>query len=243
MIQQSFILCAGKATRLYPITLEKPKCLLPVIDEQVVLDLIIDWLEKQGIRRHICNTFWKKELIREFVTNSGKNIFISEELDILGTFGGLVNALEYMDEKICVVYGDVVTNFNLQFLIDQHEETKADVTVLSGRSATPWTGGMLICDENNKITSIVEKPKKEECSSNLINAGIIIINKNIIEKYKNYNYFDIARDFLPEVIKDNFKVYQKEIGQDYYFIDMGTFESYEKLKRIIYDHHKNSFKN
>jgi len=102
LINQSFILCAGKATRLYPITLNSPKCLLLVDDKNTVLDLIIDWLEKHEIKKHICNAFWKKELIVEFVKNSTKNILVSEEEDILGTFGGIVNAIDFLDDQICV---------------------------------------------------------------------------------------------------------------------------------------------
>lgn len=243
MIGQSFILCAGKATRLYPVTLEKPKCLLSVDDNNTVLDLIINWLEAYGIKTHICNAFWKKELLKEFVINSNKNILISEEENILGTFGGLVNALDLLEDKICVVYGDVVTNANLNLLCEQHERTNADITVLSGRSETPWTGGVLFCSDDRRVLSVVEKPNKENCTSNLINAGVIVLNKNVIERYKDNGFFDIAKDFLPRCIFDNLNVYHQEIGENYYFIDMGTFESYEKLKRITHDYNKNSIKN
>ena len=243
MINQSFILCAGKATRLYPITLDSPKCLLLVDDKNTVLDLIIDWLEKHEIKKHICNAFWKKELIVEFVKNSTKNILVSEEEDILGTFGGIVNAIDFLDNQICVVYGDVVTNANLKQLFEQHEKTNADITILSGKSETPWTGGVLFCDNKNRVQKIIEKPSKEECTSNLINAGIIIINKNVIEKYKNDNLFDIAKDFLPRCIEDKIKVYHQEIGDDDYFIDMGTFVNYEKLKKLFYDYNQNSSTN
>ena len=242
MITQSFILCAGKATRLYPITLDKPKCLLSVDEKNNVLEIIIKWLESYSISRHVCNAFWKKELIKEFVTNSKKNIIISEEENILGTFGGLVKAINYLDDKVCVVYGDVVTNANLELLFKQHEDTKADITILSGRSKTPWAGGVLFCEEN-KVKKIIEKPNREECTSDLINAGIMVINKSAIERYINKNFFDIAKDFIPQCIEDNLNVYHQEIDSNNYFIDMGTFENYEKLKDLIHDNNTNSIKN
>ena len=116
MIQQSFILCAGKATRLYPITLDYPKCLLP-IGNKTVLDLIINWLESQNVYKHICNTFWQSQKIKYHVSNMKKDITIIEEKELLGTFGGIVNALPFLDDIFLVVYGDTIINCELKNII------------------------------------------------------------------------------------------------------------------------------
>ena len=242
MIQQSFILCAGKATRLYPITLDYPKCLLPIGDK-TVLDLIINWLESQNVYKHICNTFWQSQKIKYHVSNIKKDITIIEEKELLGTFGGIVNALPFLDDIFLVVYGDTIINCELKNIIQFHLEKLADVTMVSANSDTPWTGGVIQADSGGKVIDIVEKPDSDKCLSNLVNAGVIVFNKKIIEKYKTNNFFDIAKDFLPMAIKDQHEIFTYNISPEGSFIDMGTFDNYNKLKEMYNDNYKNTVEN
>ena len=242
LISQSFILCAGKATRLYPLTLDRPKCLLP-IGTRNVLQIIIQYLESYGISKHICNAYWQKHLIKEFVTNYNKNIFISDEESILGTFGGIVHALPYLEEQFVVVYGDTITNFNLSKLFDFHKKNKSDITILSGRTQTPRAGGLIFADNMGRVERIIEKPEEKECVSNLINAGIIVVNKKAVEKYTDHGFFDIGKNWLPTCINDKLSVFHLEIEKDDYFIDMGTFENYNKLQDLLNVNYENTIKN
>lgn len=242
MIYQSFILCAGKATRLYPLTLDQPKCLLP-LGQKNVLQIIIEYLEKYRITKHICNAYWQKQLINEFVANYKKNIFISYEESILGTFGGIVHALPYLEERFIIAYGDTITNFDLYKLIDFHIKNKSDITILSGRTQTPQAGGLIFADGNSRVRKIIEKPNETECVSNLVNAGTIIVERKSIEKYKQSGFFDIGKDWLPACINDDLSVFHLEIGEGDYFIDMGTFENYKKLQDLFNVNNKSAIKN
>ena len=150
MINQSFILCAGKATRLYPLTLDKPKCLLN-INNKCVLDLIIKWLNYYNINNIICNAHWKKEMIIDHINYLKKNISIQVETEILGTCGAINQSIDLLDNDFIIVYGDMVIDLNLNRIINKYHETKADLMIVSRRTETPWECGVLYSDKYNRI--------------------------------------------------------------------------------------------
>jgi len=234
MINQAFILCAGKATRLYPLTLEKPKCLLN-IDNRCVLDIILEWLTLHGLNRFICNAYWKKDLIKNYAQNSKFNLDISEESDILGTCGGILNAIDMMEDNFIVVYGDTVSNVDLTRVISKYYQTNADMLIVSRTSDTPWDCGVIESDSNGKVLSIIEKPQKDSIKSNLVNGGILICKKSIF----NQDFFDISTDMIPHLLQNDYNIYHEQITDDEILIDMGTFKNYE-LARELYDNNQNT---
>jgi hypothetical protein len=237
MIDQAFILCAGKATRLYPLTLDRPKCLLS-IGETCILDSICSWLKKYGVQKYICNAFWKKDLIKAYAEKSDYNIVVKEESEILGTCGGVVNCLDLLDDDFIIVYGDMVIDIDLNRILNTYYEKTPDMLIVSRRTDEPWQCGVIYADENNKILKIVEKPDKESVDTDLINGGVLICNKRI---FKN-GFFDISKDLIPYLLENNYNVYHEEILNNEVLIDMGTFKNYE-LAKEIYDHNKNTDEN
>lgn len=230
-VKQAFVLCAGNGTRLYPLTKIIPKCLVKVKGISV-LTYIHEHLSKFGINNLICNIGSLKEELQLYVKENNRNIHLSHETTPLGTAGGILNALELMDDDFIVYYGDVVTNVDINRLLHLYEEKQADAALFIHQSNEPSTGGLVEFDESFKVKNIIEKPTSVE-SHNFINSGILIIKKSSIQKYKKEDYFDLAGNLLPQMLKDNKKIYALPINDGEYVFDMGTFERLEKTTKYF----------
>lgn len=237
-VDTAFILCAGEGTRLSHLTADKPKCLVDISGKSV-LQRIISWLKKFNVEKFVCNTFYKKEVFRDYVGGLRENIFVSVEDELLGTFAGIAANQEFMENTFLIIYGDVLTNYDLHKLFKFHEANQSDCTIVSYPSCTPWTGGVIESDFNGRIVKITEKPNKNECKTNLINSGIILCNPEIAKRFCTNNIKDVAADFLPAVINNGLRVFHTQISHDEFVIDMGTLENYE-LAKAKYDSDKNS---
>ena len=138
-----------------------------------------------------------------------------------------------MNDDFIVYYGDVIANVDINRLIDFYKEKQADAALFIHQSNEPSTGGLVEFDESFKVINIIEKPKSGFEISNFINSGILIIQKSSIQGYKKEDYFDLAGNLLPQMLKDNKKIYALPISDDEYVFDMGTFERLEKTTKYF----------
>ena len=140
---KAMILAAGLGTRLRPWTLTHPKALVP-IDGRPMLERVLTKLKAEGITDVVINAHHFSEQIIEFISNHdfGINIVISDESDrLLDTGGGIANAsssLKLLDGDSILIYNvDILSNANLKALIEEHNNNKNDITLLtSNRDST-----------------------------------------------------------------------------------------------------------
>jgi len=102
-INQAFILAAGYGTRMRPITYEIPKPMVPV-NSKSIISRTMDSLIAHGVEIIIINAFYKKELLSQHIKEYSaqhRNIEIKiiEEHELLETGGGIINAMQYLDNK------------------------------------------------------------------------------------------------------------------------------------------------
>lgn len=104
-INSAFILAAGLGTRLRPLTLSKPKPLLPV-QGQPIIDRLVKQLQALGIEKLYVNAHYLGEQIIEHFT--GTDVTVIYEPELLETGGGVANALRYIkDDAILIVNSDI----------------------------------------------------------------------------------------------------------------------------------------
>jgi mannose-1-phosphate guanylyltransferase len=131
-ITQAFVLAAGLGTRLRPLTDELPKPLIPIFQKPLVT-FALDHLIGVGVSRFIINTHRHPELFQDlFVTHeyAGFPVTLIHEPDLLETGGGIKNAESHLGKEPFLTYsGDVLTDVNLQPLIDEHFRRENDVTL------------------------------------------------------------------------------------------------------------------
>ena len=131
-ISQAFVLAAGLGTRLRPLTDESPKPLIPIFQKPLIT-FALDHLISTEVNRFVINTHRHRELFQNFFASNeyaGFPVSVVHEPDLLETGGGIKNAEGQLGGDPFLTYsGDILTDINLQPLIDEHFRRGNDVTL------------------------------------------------------------------------------------------------------------------
>lgn len=184
---RALILAAGKGTRLNPLTVTRPKHLLPIAGKPLLartLKILSDiGLKDIGIVVH-----YYADKIRNIFGNGdeyGVSIkYIYQEL-LNGTGGAIEVAEDFLKRSNClVVYGDVTLDkITLKKFIEFFKMEQPDALILGVRVSNPEEFGVLIT-KGNSLVDILEKPKGIKVKSNLINAGVYLLKPKVLKVLK-----------------------------------------------------------
>lgn len=239
---KSIILAAGRGERLGSITDKLPKPMIPINDKPV-LEYIIRLCKKHSIDDIAINTSYLPEQITTYFGNGeklGVNLRYSFEPELLGTSGALNNFRDFLTEPFFVIYGDVVTDLNLQELNEFHKEKSAIATLniyrekIIDKKTEP---GWVVLGKKGKIDEIIEKPSGKEStrlskiskSNKFFNSGIYLLEPEVL-KLIPPGYSDFARDILPQIVKSR-RAYG--FTSDCYLKEVGQTERYLRAKSDI----------
>jgi len=209
---KAIILAGGLGTRLRPLTLEKPKPLLPIKSKPLIEWSILN-LKKYGIKEIILSIGYKSEMIIDYFKDGSKlgvNLEYNIEEELLGTGGAvkyIINKFN-INEPFILVWGDNLANFNYQELINIFNEKNADLVMALTKREDVENWGVAILNET-KIIDFIEKPKKEEAPSNLINAGAFVIHPRILDILPE-GVSNIERECFQKISSEEGKVYSQE---------------------------------
>lgn len=176
-MMQAVILCAGKSTRTYPLTVEKPKVLLKVMNK-TLLEHNLDQLDG-FVKEVILIIGFKGEMIKRFIKNKYKKINIKYvvQKEQLGTGHALMQAKDLIKDRFIVLMGD-----DLYSKEDIKNCLKHNHCILAKEVKDTEKWGILSL-KNNFLEKIDEKPKN--AASNLANNGLYVLNKEIFDILKN----------------------------------------------------------
>ncbi|HDD46447.1 MAG TPA: nucleotidyltransferase family protein, partial [Candidatus Aenigmarchaeota archaeon] len=224
-IKTAVILAGGKGTRLRPITYEIPKPLVPVHGKPVVAH-IFDLLKKYGIVDVILSIGYLKEKIKNEIGDGSKfgvKVRYIEEEEPLGTGGPLRLAKDILKSAFIVSNGDELKDINIMDMYEVHKRNNALVTIALKTVEDPSAYGVAKL-EGERIMEFVEKPKKEEAPSNLINAGFYIMEPKVIDMIPEGNV-SLERDIFPKIAEMG-KLYGYPFSGQWF--DTGNIERYER---------------
>lgn len=177
----AIILAGGIGERLRPLTDTTPKPLLPIRGKPI-LQYAIENLKKYNITHIILAVSHHADKIKDYFKDGselGVKITYSLEETPLGTGGAVKQASSDIKEPFILAWGDNLMDINWDEMIKSHQKNQAQLTIaLTPREDVENFGAALL--EGEKIIKFVEKPKREEAPSNLINAGAFIINPTIL---------------------------------------------------------------
>ncbi len=220
---KAVILAGGFGTRLRPISSTRPKPMVPVLGKPN-LQYILERLEKvPEVDEIILSVHYMRGEIREFIDEKmadyPKTIkFVNDPMP-LETGGALKNVEKYVNEDFLVVYGDVFTNFDYRELIKAHEANEALITVAVTKVYDPERYGVVETEEDGKVVHFEEKPKRPK--TNLVDAGIYIVSKKVLEGIPENKEVYFEREVLPKYVSTG-EVYAYKIPREYYWVDLGT---------------------
>lgn len=228
---KAVILVGGEGTRLRPLTNNTVKAMVPVLNKPFIW-YVIEHLIKHNVDTIILAMGYKPDSIRNyFNVNSipGTTLVYSEEPEPLGTAGAVKYAHEHLtnNEPFFVLNGDIFTDINLTEMLQVHRERHAKVTISLTPVDDPTRFGVVETDAQKRVKRFVEKPRKEEITTNLINAGVYILEPDVLDCIPYRQWFMFERDVFPQLIEKEEPVYGYPTHT--YWIDMGTPDKYIQL--------------
>ncbi len=228
---KAMILAAGEGTRLRPLTLERPKPMLP-IGGKPLLEHSIELLKQHGITEMAINLHYKPEVVMDYFSHGqrfGVEITYSVEDPILGTAGAVKKLQDYFNDTFLVIYGDLLTNMDITSLVEYHQIKEGMVTVALYRVENPSACGIVELSVEGRIRRFVEKPPPEEVFTDLANAGVYVVESEVLDYIPPETFYDFGQDLFPVMLEKGVPIYGYPI--DDYLIDIGTLEKYERAQR------------
>jgi len=180
-VKTAVILAAGKGERLQPFTYTKPKPLIPILNKPFI-SYILNTLLAYDFRKIIVVVNYLKEKIIDHINrNYGSKVnieFIYQE-KTLGTGHAVKTLKNIVNERFLLVYGDVYVERKVVKKILAEAESFENV-LIGVPVNNPWDYGVLIV-KNGFLEGIVEKPEQGKEPSNIINAGIYVLDTEIFD--------------------------------------------------------------
>ena len=202
-VDQAVIMVGGMGTRLKPLTETCPKPILPVLDKPCLMYLIEN-IVSAGINDIILACGYRYPQLAETIgdgSDIGANITYSFEDEPLGTAGAIKKIEDRLGDTFVAANGDVFSQINVSEEIDEHFSSKASVTISLTEVNNPCEYGIARVGEGGRISEFKEKPKPEEVFSNLINAGIYVLEKSILDLVPDEGQYDLSKELIPKLMK------------------------------------------
>ncbi|HET7558929.1 MAG TPA: nucleotidyltransferase family protein, partial [Limnochordia bacterium] len=221
------VMAGGRGTRLWPLTAEQPKPLVPIANRPV-LSHVFDLLQRHELGRAALTLGYKGERIAELCGNGsdwGLRLQFAYEREPLGTAGGVLNAARTLglEGPILVISGDALTDMDLGALIRFHQASGALATMALAEVADPHRYGVVETRAGGRIARFVEKPQGE-VRTNTVNTGIYVLEPEILSHIPGEGAYDFGRDLFPALLAAGAPLYGWRNGA--YWCDVGTLGSY-----------------
>lgn len=198
------IMCGGEGTRLRPLTFERPKPCIPIVNTPSIIHLV-DHLANLGFTDIVVTLGYKGDDIQNTLGDGslfGAEITYVRDPVKLGTAGSVKNAEEYLnDSPFLVVGGDHITDIDLLQFYREHLRGDATVSIGLISIDEPSEYGIAEIDVNYEIKRFTEKPSPGQIFSNLASTGIYVCNPEIFAHIPENTKFDFAKDLFPVLME------------------------------------------
>jgi mannose-1-phosphate guanylyltransferase len=222
---QAIILVGGEGTRLRPVTSRVPKPVAPVVERPFVA-YILDDLARHGVERAIFSTGFLAEAIEAQIGDGagyGVHVDYVVETEPLGTAGAVANCADKLDDGSFYVFnGDVLSDVDLTALAALHAGKGGMGTIFLTPVEDPRRYGLVELREDGSVASFLEKPGEWQGTA-LINAGVYVLEHEVLEMIPRRRLFSIERGVFPRLAQAG-SLYGY-VGSGYWR-DIGTPESY-----------------
>src|ERR671913_370074 len=200
---QAVVLIGGKGTRLRPITRTVPKSMVPLRNKPYV-QYMVDTMKIAGLTNGVIFSmgYLPQPIQRYFAEQNldGFSLDYVVEERPLGTAGGIKNVEEYLDEgPFVATNGDILTGIDLTEIIEAHMESGALATITLTAVDDPTAYGLVEVHHRLRVKRFVEKPGSEEVHTSLINAGIYVLERQILNMIPTEREVSIEREIFPQL--------------------------------------------
>ncbi|MFN8050831.1 MAG: NDP-sugar synthase [Acidimicrobiales bacterium] len=233
---RAVVLVGGFGTRLRPLTLDTPKQMLPIGDV-TMFERVIARLGACGVDEAIVSLGFRPDRFVEAFpdgTCAGVALHYAIEPEPLDTAGAIrFAALDAgVDDTFLVVNGDVLTDLDYAWLVEQHRGFGGEATLHLIGVDDPSRFGVVATDESNRVLEFVEKPAPGTEPSNLINAGTYVMEPSVIARIADGRKVSVERETFPALVADGVLF---AVSTSDYWIDAGTPAAYLEANLDLID--------
>jgi len=228
---QALLLAGGYGTRLKPFTLDLPKPMLPFVNRPI-LEHAIRLLKNHNLTDINLLLHYHPEKITSYF-KEGKEIDVSirynTALEDYGTAGSVRLIGDKLKSTFLVMNGDVLTDVDITNLLKFHKKKGGIATIVLAKVRNPLPFGIANVDENFRIKQFVEKPSQSELISDLVNAGIYILEREILEHIPIDQPYLFALDLFPTLLKKGMPIYG--------FVHTGYWQDIGDIRQYLLSHY------
>ena len=235
---KAVILCAGYGKRMKPYTDTYQKTMIP-LHGRPLLEYIIDGIISTGNKDFILVVGYRKEQIIDYFQDGSKwgiNIEYIEQKVLNGTGGAILLCEESINEQhFFLTWGDTLVAYKIyKEVYEIYKNEGSDFIIVSNYVDDPYKGAAIYC-EGDYCLDIIEKPPKGSSKTNLNNAGVFILSKDIFEVLKTQKPSKRGEIEVPIALRTGikerhwkFRVVKMEKNQ--FIADFGDLDEYEQYK-------------
>jgi mannose-1-phosphate guanylyltransferase/phosphomannomutase len=231
-MRKAIVMAGGQGSRLRPLTLTRPKPMMPVANRPVMAH-ILDWLKGHGFSEVLVTLHYRADDIRRAFGDGrslGLKITYRVEEEPLGTAGSVKFAEDWIaGEPFLIASGDALTDLDLTALTGRHRKTGAWLTLGLKHVEDPSQYGIVILDDRGRVSRFQEKPGASQAFSNLANTGIYCVEPQVLEKVPRGRPYDWSRDVFPQLMAEGLPLFGHML--DGYWCDIGSITDYRRGQR------------
>ncbi|MDE0653877.1 MAG: NDP-sugar synthase [bacterium] len=235
--RSAIVLAGGLGTRLRPLTEERPKQMLPIVDRPMI-EHVVAKLAAEGVADVVLSLGYRPDAFGAAYPSGrcgGAGLRYATEPEPLGTAGAVLFAArraatgngeaggDPFAETFWALNGDVLTDAPLGELLALHQARGAEATILTIPMADASRYGLVESDASGRVSQFVEKPASGGAASGWINAGVYVLEPSVLARIPPGRSVSMERETFVEVARRG-SLYA--LRSDAYWIDAGTPASY-----------------
>jgi mannose-1-phosphate guanylyltransferase len=168
----------------------------------------------------------------------GREVVLVEEKEPLGTGGAVKNVERHIEDTFLVFNGDVVSSLDVGAMIYFHKGKGGAGSISLWEVSDPTRYGIIGFNEEMKISRFLEKPRPEEVFSNWINAGVYVLEPELLDLMEPQKVISIEREIFPPLAEEGDLYGFKFYG---YWVDAGTPAAYLEAHQALLDEKEKAY--
>jgi len=235
---KAVIMAGGQGTRLRPLTSDQPKPMIPIANLPC-MEHIVGLLKRHGFDDISVTLQFMPEEIRDYFGDGsdwGVKIGYSVEDAPAGTAGSVKMAEKQLGlegERLLIISGDALTDADLTRLVRFHEEKGSEATMVLKSVENPLDFGIVILEEDGRISRFLEKPAWGQVFSDTVNTGIYLLEPSVMGEIPEEGEYDFSKELFPKLLDAGRPMYGY-VTEDYWE-DIGTLEQFAVAQRDVLD--------
>ena len=237
-------MAGGQGSRLRPITDVRPKPMVEVLGRPVI-DFVKDSMIGGGVKNIIVTTGYKGEMLADHVAGWNTDecrARINQESIPMGTAGSVRLLLDEITETVIIGSGDSVASFDVTALLEAHKRSGAKATMALWEVEDPSPFGIVGLSAHvdgeidgslreGYIRRFKEKPTPEEAFSNVINAGLYILEPEVMALVPEGEKYDFSKNLFPRLLEMGWPMYAQAINGVWF--DVGSPKELIRAQNVL----------